>query len=94
MSWIWDAEFNGILTKDNFSELYCCGKRCGDMAVRLKYEGTGSKEIKLIENEDYSKLLDTAISLDKEIYIVPTYTSMMAMRPVIAARLGGKEFWE
>lgn len=94
VSWIWDVEFNDIFKKDNFKELYCSGKRCGDMAVRIKNEGSGGREIKLIENEDYDKLLDTAISLDKDVYVVPTYTSMMTMRPVFASRLGGKEFWK
>ena len=64
------------------------------MAVRVKYEGVGNREIKIIENEDYNKLVDIATSQGRDVYIVPTYTSMMAMRPVIAKRLGGKEFWE
>ena len=64
------------------------------MAVRVKYEGVGNREIKIIENEDYNKLVDIATSQGRDVYIVPTYTSMMAMRPVIAKRLGGIDFWE
>ena len=48
----------------------------------------------IIENEDYNKLVDVATSQGRDVYIVPTYTSMMTMRPVIAKRLGGKDFWE
>ena len=94
ISWIWDVDFSGIFDKPNVKELYVTGKRCYDMAVRVKYEGIGNREIKIIENEDYNKLVDVATSQGRDVYIVPTYTSMMSMRPVIAKRLGGKDFWE
>lgn len=94
ISWIWDVDFCSIFEKTNLKNLYVTGKRYYDMAVRVKYEGTGGRDIKIIENEDYNKLVDIAVSQGNDVYIVPTYTSMMAMRPVIAKRLGGKEFWE
>lgn len=94
VSWIWDVDFGGIFDKPNVKEIYVAGKRCYDMAVRVKYEGAGGREIQIIENEDYSALVDIALSRGRDVYIVPTYTSMMSMRPVIAKRLGGKEFWE
>ena len=94
ISWIWDVDFAGIFEKANVKEIYVTGKRCYDMAVRVKYEGVGNRKIKIIENEDYNKLVDIATSQGRDVYIVPTYTSMMAMRPVIAKRLGGKDFWE
>ena len=94
ISWIWDVDFNGIFKKTNVKEIYVTGKRCYDMAIRVKYEGVGNREIKVIENEDYSKLMDIATGRGTDVYIVPTYTSMMTMRPVIAKRLGGKDFWE
>ena len=88
------VDFNGIFKKTNVKEIYVTGKRCYDMAIRVKYEGVGNREIKVIENEDYSKLVDIATGRGTDVYIVPTYTSMMTMRPVIAKRLGGKDFWE
>lgn len=94
ISWIWDVDFNDIFNKSNVREIYVTGKRCYDMAVRVKYEGVDENRIKIIENEDYSKLVDIATSQGRDVYIVPTYTSMMTMRPVIAKRLGGKDFWE
>ena len=94
ISWIWDVDFCDIFKKDNVKNLYVCGKRCYDMAVRVKYEGTNGREIQVIENEDYNTLVDIAQAQGNDVYIVPTYTSMMTMRPVIAKRLGGKEFWE
>lgn len=94
VSWIWDVDFNGIFSKSNVKNLYISGKRCYDMAIRVKYEGVGDRSIEVIENENYNKLLDIALKEERDVYIVPTYTSMMTMRPIIAKRLGGKEFWE
>lgn len=94
ISWIWDVDFAGIFERENVKEIYVAGKRCYDMAIRVKYEGVGSREIKVIENEDYDRLVDIAAQQGRDVYIVPTYTSMMTMRPTIAKRLGGKEFWE
>ncbi len=94
ISWIWDVDFGGIFDKTNVKEIYVTGKRCFDMAIRVKYEGTNGREIKVIENEDYDALVDVVTSQGRNVYIVPTYTSMMTMRPVIAKRLGGKEFWK
>lgn len=94
VSWIWDVDFSGIFKKSNVKDIYVAGKRCYDMAIRVKYEGVGDREIKVIENEDYDKLVDIATSQGRDVYIIPTYTSMMTMRPVIAKRLGGKDFWE
>ncbi len=94
VSWIWDVDFSDIFKKENIKDIYVSGKRCYDMAIRVKYEGSEGREIKVIENEDYEKLCDIATSQGRDVYIVPTYTSMMTMRPVIAKRLGGKEFWE
>lgn len=59
---IWDVDFAGIFEKANVKEIYVTGKRCYDMAVRVKYEGVGNREIKIIENEDYNKLVDIATS--------------------------------
>lgn len=94
ISWIWDVDFGGIFERSNVKDIYVAGKRCYDMAIRVKYEGVGNREIKVIENEDYNRLVDIATSQGRDVYIVPTYTSMMTMRPTIAKRLGGKDFWE
>ena len=94
ISWIWDVDFSDIFKKSNVKDVYVTGKRCYDMAIRVKYEGVGNREIKVIENENYDKLVDIAVSQGRDVYIVPTYTSMMTMRPTIAKRLGGKDFWE
>ena len=94
VSWIWDVEFSSIVNMPNLKSVYTCGKRAYDMALRLKYSGFDARKITVIENEDYEKMLSLAVKEDKDIYIVPTYTSMMELRHKAAAKFGGREFWE
>lgn len=94
VSWIWDVEFDSLVQCSKLKNIYTCGKRAYDMALRLKYAGIDASRIKVIENEDYDKMIDFAISENREVYIVPTYTSMMELRHKVAKKFGGKEFWE
>lgn len=94
VSWIWDVDFGRVFETGHVQSLYISGKRCYDMALRVKYEGVNTGQIQVVEEEDYERLVDIAMAEDRDVYIVPTYTSMMAMRPVLAKRLNGKEFWE
>lgn len=94
VSWIWDVHFHNLFDSPYLKKVYTCGKRAYDMALVLKYNGYDEKNITVIENEDYDKEIEYIISENKDVYIVPTYTSMMEQRHKIAAKFGGKEFWE
>lgn len=94
VSWIWDVHFHNLLSSPYLKKVYTCGKRAYDMALVLKYNGYDENKITVIENEDYDKEIEYIIKEDKDVYIVPTYTSMMEQRHKIAAKFGGKEFWE
>lgn len=94
VSWIWDVHFHNLLSSPYLKKVYTCGKRAYDMALLLKYNGYDENNITVIENEDYDKEIEYIISENRDVYIVPTYTSMMEQRHKIAAKFGGKEFWE
>ncbi len=94
VSWIWDVHFHNLLKSPYLKKVYTCGKRAYDMALVLKYNGYDENNITVIENEDYDKEIEYIIAENKDVYIVPTYTSMMEQRHKIAAKFGGKEFWE
>lgn len=94
VSWIWDVHFHNLFKSPYLKKVYTCGKRAYDMALVLKYNGYDENNITVIENEDYDKEIECIISEDRDVYIVPTYTSMMEQRHKIAAKFGGKEFWE
>ena len=96
VSWIWDVHFHNLFESPYLKKVYTCGKRAYDMALLLKYNGYDENNITVIENEDYDKEIEFIIEecKNKDVFIVPTYTSMMQQRHKIAARFGGKEFWE
>lgn len=91
ISWIWDVDFevlNSINSK--IKNIYVSGIRKDDMALRLKYAGFNN--IKVIES--YEELIRESIKDKLDVYIMPTYTSMMDLRSIISKKYGYKDFWE
>lgn len=80
ISWIWDAD---IIAQ---GDIYVSGRRSGDMLLRLKYEGIDAK----ITDD----VLQTVLETKGDVYIIPTYTAMMEIRPQFAKHYGKKEFWK
>ena len=80
ISWIWDADI------DVSGKIYAAGKRSGDMALRLKYNG--------IDAEITDNVLETVLKLSGDVFVVPTYTAMMKMRPEFAHHFEKEEFWQ
>jgi len=90
VSWLWDVDFENLQNKTG--KIFTSGTRAQDMALRLKYAQTAKP--KLIEN-DLEKTLKSAISqVDKELFILPTYTAMLNLRKIINKMGHGEKFWE
>ena len=62
------------------------------MAMRFKYAGISAEKIKI--KKDYSELIDDIAAYDGAVYMMPTYTAMLAIRKRIADKFGFKEFWK
>lgn len=95
VSWIWDVEFEKLLTvQDKIKRLVISGTRCYDMALRLKYAGFNENFIEI--KESFEDFLQSAIDDPLPVYLMPTYTAMLTLRKMIAARYKGsvKQFWE
>ena len=80
ISWIWDADIQAD------GKIYAAGKRSGDMALRLKYSG--------MDAEITDDVLQTVLRCKGDVFVVPTYTAMMAMRPKFAEHFGKEAFWK
>lgn len=80
ISWIWDADIQAD------GKIYAAGKRSGDMALRLKYSG--------MDAEITDDVLQTVLRCKDDVFVVPTYTAMMAMRPKFAEHFGKEAFWK
>jgi len=90
VSWIWDVDFEQLTGKD--LALTLSGIRADDLAVRLKYAGvSGSVE------GDIPAAITQAINatpVGETLYIVPTYTAMLAVRGELERRGYTAHYWE
>jgi len=107
VSWIWDAEFEslrGPKTRGNLfnekiassmtprNDVICSGTRAADLAVRLKYAGFKASQI-TVEPSLESALEAGRAGLQGSLYILPTYTAMLAIQGILA-KMGLKgEYW-
>ncbi len=83
-SWIWDADFEG-LNKDKVKKMIVGGQRWHDMGFRL--EVAGFEPGTMIVNPDDDSLIEEITKLPtKKIYILSTYTAMLALRKKMAEK--------
>ena len=62
------------------------------MALRFRYAGVPASRLRV--NKDYKTLIENAVALGKPVYVMPTYTAMLALRGTISKEYGYKEFWQ
>jgi len=90
VSWIWDADFE--LLAGVARSVVCSGTRAPEMAVRLKYAGLGASAITVEPSIERS--LDRAVATaDGPLFALPTYTALIELRRLLAARGLARDFW-
>lgn len=83
-SWIWDADFED-LDKDKIKKVIVGGQRWRDMRFRL--EIAGFDPTKMITDSDDDELINNLKDLPtKKVYILSTYTAMLALRKKMAEK--------
>jgi len=93
ISWIWDADYESLADcAGNITEILLSGDRAEELLVRLKYAGLDAERIHL--THDYASLVDALTQQRVPAFIVPTYTALMELRPLLVKSAGGKAFWE
>jgi lipid II isoglutaminyl synthase (glutamine-hydrolysing) len=93
VSWLWDVEFERL--QDRVNVAVCTGLRAEDMAVRLKYAGVERSRI-LVDNE-LQRALEQALRAaepSETVYVLPTYTAMLALREILQRTGYVSGFWE
>ena len=94
VSWVWDADFE--LLAERVRRVTCSGTRAAELALRLKYAGV--PEERIVVEGDLPAALDRAVG-DRDgdagtLYVLPTYTAMLALREDLAARGLMRSSWE
>lgn len=93
VSWIWDVDFERLTAMgDQIVSIDVSGRRAEDMALRFKYAGFPTDRLRV--NKDYLSLIQNAAALGKPVYVMPTYTAMLALRSTISKAYGYKNYWE
>ena len=97
VSWLWDVDFELLVTSPNPpGRIHVSGIRGSDMALRLKYAGVDPEAMQiepLLEAALDAALRD--LSSGETLYVLPTYTAMLAFRKLLHTRgwVAG-QFWE
>ena len=93
ISWIWDVPLEQLAAQNmRVCEVYVSGTRGAEMLLRLKHAGLPLPTLHLVEDD--LAFLHSVIAGERPLVIVPTYTAMMRLRPVLAKRIGKSAFWE
>jgi UDP-N-acetylmuramyl tripeptide synthase len=90
VSWVWDADFE--LLAGAVRRVTCSGTRAAEMALRLKYAGWPQQAIEVEPSIEAS--LDRAVAAaPARLFALPTYTALLELRKLLAARGLAKDFW-
>ena len=83
VSWVWDADFEALAGRAR--RVTCSGTRAEEMALRLKYAGVN---VPIEVDRDLGRSLDAALaSADGAgLFALPTYTALLELRDLLAAR--------
>ncbi len=90
ISWIWDVDFEQLAGKD--LALTISGTRADDLAVRLKYAGVSGTVEEHLPTAIFQAINDTPQG--ETLYIVPTYTAMLAVRGELERHSYTTPYWE
>ena len=90
VSWIWDADFETLAPRVRHAT--CAGSRASELALRLKYAGVAPDRISVTPALDAA--LDGALErAPGELYALPTYTAMLALRELLRSRGQVQSSW-
>jgi len=90
VSWIWDADFETLAPRVRHAT--CAGTRAAELALRLKYAGVPEERIAVTPALELA--LDEALAkADGELYALPTYTAMLALRELLRGRGAVASSW-
>jgi UDP-N-acetylmuramyl tripeptide synthase len=93
VSWIWDVDFEPLLP--SLEVLVAGGQRAAELALRFRYGGLDDDSIELAP--DLGRAIDRGLELTPaggELVVLPTYTAMLALRRLLAARGLARPYWE
>jgi UDP-N-acetylmuramyl tripeptide synthase len=93
VSWLWDAEVEVL--SGRCRTVVVGGTRGADMAVRLKYAGLAGERIQVADQVEAAIDVGLAqVAAGGTLFVLPTYTAMLALRTLAGRRGYAGYFWE
>jgi len=90
VSWVWDADWEVLA--GHVRRMTCSGTRAAELALRMKYAGVPPDRLRVVENP--AAALDAALADGRgPLFALPTYTALLDLRELLAARGQAREYW-
>ena len=93
VSWIWDVDFEPLLP--GLERLVVSGGRAAELGLRFHYGGLDEAALEV--EPSLERALDRGLELTPaggELVVLPTYTAMLGLQRVVAARGHTRPYWE
>jgi lipid II isoglutaminyl synthase (glutamine-hydrolysing) len=93
VSWIWDIDLEPLL--ETTGRLIASGDRAAELGIRCVYGGLAEERLEV--EPSLERALDRGLELTPpggELVVLPTYTAMLALQRLVAARGWSKPYWE
>jgi lipid II isoglutaminyl synthase (glutamine-hydrolysing) len=94
VSWIWDVDFEPLLSAPGLSTIVASGSRAAELALRCKYGGF-SGELEVVP--ELGRALDRGLAATPtggQLVVIPTYTAMLALQRIVTERGWAPPYWE
>ena len=92
ISWIESTDYEKLCKDPHLKKLYIGGECAKELTQRLHKAGVDESILEPVS--DYSKLIDLLKSQFYPVFILPNYTAMMEIRPLLSKAAGTGDFWE
>lgn len=92
VSWLWDVDVEMLAGRTG--RVVVTGLRAEDMMVRLKYAGIPQESIEVEHAYDRALRRALALTAGGRLYVLPTYTALLALRDVLRQWGAVRGFWE
>jgi UDP-N-acetylmuramyl tripeptide synthase len=92
VSWIWDVDYEPLLERVRMVTV--TGDRAYDLALRFRYAGLPAERMRVVP--ELGDAVDRAVASTpdgRSLYMLPTYTAMLALREILVKRGAAQAFW-